>query len=83
MEVILLEDVEGLGKRGETVKVASGHARNYLLPLKKAVPSGGAGARIFQEEEKRHQATENKMRRAAERLATELAKVSCMVTSRI
>ncbi len=79
MKIILLEDIEGLGKRGETVDVANGHARNYLLPLKKAVPSKGAGARIFQEEEKRRHATENKMRKAAERLADDLAKVSCTI----
>ncbi|UCF78944.1 MAG: 50S ribosomal protein L9 [Candidatus Eiseniibacteriota bacterium] len=79
MEVILLEDIEGLGKRGETVKVAKGHARNFLLPLRKAVPSKGAGARVFEEEERRRHAAENKMRRAAEQMAAELANVSCTI----
>ena len=32
LELILLEDVEDLGKAGEKVSVASGYARNYLLP---------------------------------------------------
>ena len=32
MEVILREDVERLGRRGEVVKVAEGFGRNYLLP---------------------------------------------------
>jgi len=32
MEVILREDVERLGRRGEVVKVAEGYGRNYLLP---------------------------------------------------
>lgn len=31
MEVILLEDVKSLGKKGELVKVADGYARNYLF----------------------------------------------------
>ena len=79
MEIILLEDVEGLGKRGQTVKVAHGYARNYLLPLGKAVASTGAGARIFQEELRRRGARENKMHKAAERLAAELAGVSCTI----
>ena len=35
-ELILLEDVEGLGKIGDVVKVAPGYARNYLLPRGKA-----------------------------------------------
>ncbi len=32
MEVILREDVDKLGRRGEVVKVAEGYGRNYLLP---------------------------------------------------
>lgn len=32
MNLILREDVAGLGKRGDIVTVADGHARNYLLP---------------------------------------------------
>lgn len=32
MKVVLLKDVPGVGKRGEIVKVAEGHARNYLIP---------------------------------------------------
>lgn len=37
MQVILLEDVKGLGKKGTAVKVSDGHARNYLFPKKLAV----------------------------------------------
>jgi len=32
MKVILRSDLAGVGKRGDIVEVASGHARNYLLP---------------------------------------------------
>ena len=32
MQVILRSDLDGLGKRGDIVDVADGHARNYLLP---------------------------------------------------
>ena len=34
MEVILLEDVKSLGKKGEIVKINDGYARNYVLPKK-------------------------------------------------
>lgn len=34
MEVILLEDVKSLGKKGEIVKVSDGYARNFILPKK-------------------------------------------------
>ena len=34
MEVILLQDVKSLGKKGEIVKVSDGYARNFILPKK-------------------------------------------------
>jgi large subunit ribosomal protein L9 len=37
MEVILKEDVETLGHRGDVVKVAEGYGRNFLLPRKLAI----------------------------------------------
>jgi large subunit ribosomal protein L9 len=38
MKLILREDVKSLGKKGETVTVAEGYARNFLLPKDLAVP---------------------------------------------
>ena len=46
MEVILRQDVEKLGSRGQVVKVASGYARNFLLPNKIAVPATDANRKI-------------------------------------
>ena len=37
MEIILLEKIQNLGNLGDTVKVANGYARNYLIPQEKAV----------------------------------------------
>ena len=34
MQVILLQDVKSLGKKGEMVKVSEGYARNFLFPKK-------------------------------------------------
>ena len=42
MKVVLLEEVSGVGKTGDTVEVAPGYGRNYLLPRKlatKATPA--------------------------------------------
>ncbi len=43
VQVILRSDVDGLGKRGDIVDVAAGHARNYLLPRGFAI-AASAGA---------------------------------------
>lgn len=48
MKVILCHDVEKLGKVGETVEVADGYARNYLIPRKLAVSIQSATAAEIQ-----------------------------------
>ncbi len=45
MEVILREDIDKLGSRGQVVSVAAGYARNFLLPRKLAVPAPKPTAR--------------------------------------
>ena len=37
MEIVLLEDVKSLGKKGQIVKVNDGYARNFILPKKLGV----------------------------------------------
>ena len=37
MEIVLLQDVKSLGKKGQVVKVNDGYARNYILPKKLGV----------------------------------------------
>lgn len=39
MQVVLTEDVKGLGRSGDLVKVADGYARNYLFPRHLAAPA--------------------------------------------
>ncbi len=50
MEVILREDVEKLGNRGQVVKVASGYARNFLLPKRLAVAATESNKKIVEQE---------------------------------
>ena len=49
MEVILREDIEKLGNRGQVVKVAPGYARNFLLPKKLAVAATDANKKIVEQ----------------------------------
>ncbi len=47
MEVILKEDVNKLGSRGDVVKVAEGYGRNYLLPRKLAIQADAGNKAVI------------------------------------
>jgi len=49
MEVILKEDIEKLGHRGDVVKVADGYGRNYLLPSKLAIQATHANKAVIEQ----------------------------------
>lgn len=42
MKIILLQDVKSLGKKGQTVEVSDGYARNYILPKKLGVEANAS-----------------------------------------
>src|SRR5438477_4870386 len=72
VEVILLEEVSGLGRRGATVKVATGYARNFLLPRRLAVPAGATSARQLKTMTAALDSRDAKLRQDAEALAARL-----------
>ncbi len=76
MEVILREDIEKLGARGQVVKVADGYARNFLLPRRLAVPATEANKKIVEQERQAALRREAKEKAAAEELAKMLAGVT-------
>jgi len=49
MEVILKEDIEKLGNRGDVVKVADGYGRNYLLPQRLAMEATVANKAVIEQ----------------------------------
>ena len=49
MEVILKEDVNKLGHRGDVVKVAEGYGRNYLIPQKLAIEATSANRAVIEQ----------------------------------
>ena len=75
MEVILREDIEKLGHRGQVVKVAAGYARNYLLPKRLAVEATEANKKIVEQERQSHLRRETKLQTEAQDLAKLLAGV--------
>ena len=82
MEVILREDIEKVGHRGEVVKVASGYARNFLLPKRLAVLATDSNKKIVEQERDAYLRREAKAKNEAEDLGRMLAGVSITITQR-
>jgi large subunit ribosomal protein L9 len=49
MEVILKEDINKLGHRGDVVKVAEGYGRNYLIPRKLAIEATATNKAVIEQ----------------------------------
>ena len=79
VEVILRRHVDSLGRCGEIVKVADGYARNYLLPLKIALPVTEASRRQIERERTTTEVREAEEKQAAEALARRLGDVECVI----
>ncbi len=82
MEVILREDIEKLGSRGDVIKVAAGYARNFLLPQRKAVPATEANKKIVAQERDAHLRKEAKLASEAADLARLMASVSITIKAK-
>jgi large subunit ribosomal protein L9 len=82
MDVILREDIEKLGNRGQVVKVAPGYARNYLLPKKLAVAATDANRKIVEQERQAHLRKEAKLVSEAEDLAKLVNGVSVTIAQK-
>jgi large subunit ribosomal protein L9 len=79
MEVILREDIEKLGNRGEVVKVAAGYARNFLIPKRLAVAATESNKKIVEQERQAHLRKEAKLQGEAADLAKLLNGVSVTI----
>jgi len=82
MEVILREDIEKLGNRGDVVKVAPGYARNFLLPKKLAVAASESNKKIVEQERQAHLRKEATHKSEAEDLAKLLTGVSVTIAQK-
>lgn len=80
MEVILLQDIEKLGARGQIVQVANGYARNFLLPRKHALAATAQNRKWLEQQRGRFLKEEARERGDAQELARMLEGVSVVVT---
>jgi large subunit ribosomal protein L9 len=72
MEVILRQDVDNLGHRGDVVKVAEGYGRNYLLPRGLAMAVNEANKAMIAKERKAHDARLAKEKAQCESVAARI-----------
>jgi large subunit ribosomal protein L9 len=82
MEVILREDIDKLGARGEIVKVAPGYARNFLLPKRLAVAATDANRKIVEQERQAHLRKEAKQKTEADDLGKLLAGTTVTISQK-
>lgn len=80
MEVILLDDVESLGKAGDVVRVREGFARNFLVPRKKAMVCTKGSRKMVEEHQRLLSRRKEKEKVAYEKLAEKIAGISCTIS---
>ena len=76
MEVILRQDVDKLGRRGQVVKVADGYARNFLMPKRMAVAATDSNRKIVEQERQAGLRREAKEKTEAEDLGKLISAVT-------
>jgi len=79
MDVILREDIDKLGTRGQLVKVAPGYARNFLLPNKMAVAATESNKKILEQERQAYLRREAKVESEAKDLGKMLGAVAITI----
>ena len=79
MEVILIENIEKLGKVGDIVKVKDGYARNYLIPKKKVLRANKENLKVFEEKKSSIEAEENKRKEKSEEIAKKIQGLEILI----
>lgn len=83
MKVILIADVESIGKKGETKEVKEGFARNYLFPRRFAVEATSANLKEWEQKRQTLKKKEDNARAEAEGLAASLQGISCVIPVKV
>jgi large subunit ribosomal protein L9 len=79
MEVILTQKIQGLGDRGDVVRVKDGYARNYLFPKRLALPSTESQKRVLTEENRLHGVRDAKLKQSVQAIAEKMKGLSCTI----
>lgn len=82
MKVILQQDVKGQGKKGQTIEVSDGYARNFLLPKKLAVAATADNMNAMQIKERARLAQLERDKEAARETAKKLEGISVTIAAK-
>lgn len=83
MEVILLQDMRGIGRRGEVVNVKPGFARNYLIPQGRGLTATPANRTYYEEQKKRIDVRHDQKRDEAAARAAEISGTRITIAKRV
>mgnify|MGYP001547199050 CR=1 FL=1 len=82
VKVVLCEDMDNLGERGDVVNVAPGYARNYLFPKEYALPATPGPMTVLEQRRRIWEARETKDIAAAKEFAAQREAVSLSVAKK-
>ena len=83
MELILIQDVAGLGYKNDIVSVKKGYGRNYLIPQGKAIIASESARKVLAENLKQRAHKLAKIKADAEELAAKLAPVALTIATKV
>jgi large subunit ribosomal protein L9 len=83
MKVILRDDVKDLGRAGDTVSVAEGYGRNFLLPKKLAVVASVPNVKRLEQELNGKKGKERRVQRDAQALAERIAAEPLVIATNV
>ena len=83
MEIILKEDIIGLGYKNDIVKVKDGYGRNYLIPTGKGVIASASARKQLAENLKQQSAKLAALKAEAEKRAEALKDVQLVITAKV
>ena len=79
MEVILIQDVDRLGKSNSVIEVKDGYARNFLIPNKLAIPLTTENLKKLEQDKEKKHLQSDKIKKLAEEKAQRLSSLSLTI----
>lgn len=83
MEVILTQDVQGLGYKNDVVKVKSGYGRNYLIPKGIAMVANASNRKMVEENIRQAAHKAEKLRKDAQELAEQIGELVLEIGAKV